>query len=822
MATAKRSTKKPNKWPSAETRLSSSELRWRCDPDSLPFDSTDDVNPSNGVVGQDAAVEALRFGLHTTAPGQHIFVRGLHGTGRLTLVRRLLEEIRTTCPLTKDCCYAHNFYRPECPRLITLPAGKGQDFRRRIDRLADFIRDDLGTALSSEGINARRRVMDQTAQTRIDELLQPTQDALNEANLTLVSVEAGPVVQAVIFPLVDEKAVAPEEFDQLHAQGAVKDQLYQSTREKMQQFDGQIKDINDAAHRIRREHDDEVAALLERSARSVLDKVVEDILATYAQESVKAFIVGILDDVVKHHLGDVTSYDQESDFTRRYRINVVSEHIAGGECPTMIENTPTTRNLVGTIDYDFGGDPEGGPSHMGIRAGSLLRADGGFLILEDRDVLGEPDAWKALVRCLRTGKLEITPTGAAFPGWAPSLKPEPIDISVKVVMLGDPETYAMLDANDPNFPQLFKVLADFDSVIPRDEAGVRHYASVLARIVKEDKLPPFEREAMMALIEQGARIADEGGKLSARFGRIADIAREAAFVAQEESKKTVSGADVREALLRGRLRADLPSRRFRELLVGRTIRIDTVGDVVGQVNGLATMQAGPMIYGFPARITATIGPGTAGVINIEGEADLSGAIHTKGFYILGGLLRHLLRTDHPLAFDASVAFEQSYGGIDGDSASCAEICCLISALTDIPIRQGIAMTGAIDQVGHILAIGAVNEKVEGFFAVCREMGLTGAQGVVIPKANALDLMLAEEVIHACNQNLFHIYAVETVHQALEVLTGRAAGVRNARGTFPKGSVLGEAVTRAKDYWMKAATPASRLAGSTRRRRNGRA
>ncbi|MCP4656282.1 MAG: AAA family ATPase [bacterium] len=343
---------------------------------------------------------------------------------------------------------------------------------------------------------------------------------------------------------------------------------------------------------------------------------------------------------------------------------------------------------------------------------------------------------------------------------------------------------------------------DFDSVIDRDDDGAKKYGGVLARIAREEELPPFHRTAVAALAEHGARVAGLHGKLTARFGRIADIAREAAFLARKAEQETVSAANVVEAITRTRQRAELPSRRFRELLCDGTIHVQISGEVVGQVNGLAVIRTGPLTYGFPARITASIGAGTAGIIDIEGQAALSGSIHTKGFHILGGLLRHLLQTDHPLAFSASLAFEQSYGSIDGDSASAAEICCLLSALTATPVRQGIAITGSIDQLGRVQAIGGVNEKIEGFYDTCRCAGMSGEQGVIIPRSNAGDLMLRRDVVDACTEGRFHVYAVESVHQALEALTGVPAGERGEDGDYPEGTLLATAVEKAREFWLK--------------------
>ena len=422
-------------------------------------------------------------------------------------------------------------------------------------------------------------------------------------------------------------------------------------------------------------------------------------------------------------------------------------------------------------------------------------------------MLAEPGAWRALARTLRTGKLEIGVHEPSLLGFTSPLTPEPIDVNVKVVLIGGPEIYALLDHADPDFPHLFKVLADFDSTIPAEPAGVEGYAGVLARITSEEGLPPFRACAVSALAEHGARISGRRDRLTTRFGRLADLAREAAWLARKEGRELVTQEYVRASIARGRQRADLPARRFRRLVREGTLRIETRGEAVGQINGLAVVSAGPLTYGFPSRITATIGPGSSGVINIERESQLSGAIHTKGFYILGGLLRHLLRgMGMPLAFSASIAFEQSYGGIDGDSASGAEMCCLLSALTGVPLSQSFAMTGAIDQFGAIQAIGAVSEKVEGFYDTCTDAGLTGEQGVLIPRSNLVDLMLRPDVAAACSEGRFHVYAVDTIFEALEVLSGMEAGRADEDGLYPEDSLLALAMERAAEFLLVARHP----------------
>jgi ATP-dependent Lon protease len=436
---------------------------------------------------------------------------------------------------------------------------------------------------------------------------------------------------------------------------------------------------------------------------------------------------------------------------------------------------------------------------MSIKAGTLLRADGGFLIVDARELLSEPGAWKILTRTLKNQLLEIVPAEMAWPFSQPTLKPEPIPVNVRVILIGDAYTYYMLDNNDPDFPELFKVLAEFDTEIKRNKEGFQNYASVIARLAAEENLLPFDRTGVATLIEHGARICAAKDKLTTNFSRVADLAREGHYLANKQGSSLVTSDHVITAIARTKKRAGLSSKNFQEMLANGTINVFTSGTQVGEINGLAVIHAGPVVYGFPSRLTSTIAPGRAGVINIEGQAGKSGSIHTKGFHILGGLLRHVLPTKHPLTFSASIAFEQSYGGIDGDSASGAEFCCLISALTGIPLSQEFAMTGAIDQHGRLQAIGGVNEKIEGFFDTCKAQGFTGTQGVIIPESNAGDLMLRRDVQQAVKQNQFSVYAVAYVTQALEILTGQAAGAL-IDGDYPEGSVLNKAMQKANQFW----------------------
>jgi ATP-dependent Lon protease len=779
--------------------LPCSALRWHCDPDSLPFETTADVEPIAGVIGQASAVESLRFGIECDAPGQNVFIRGLTGTGRMTLVRRLLEELKPCCEVKYDRCYVHNFGQPDRPRLISVPAGTARTFRRRVHELAEFIRDDLVTALDSDALKARREALERREKAEIETITQPFERDLKAASLALVTMQLGPVAHTTIFPVADGKPVPPEEFEQLRAQGRITEIEYQAFEERREAFQKRLEEVTQRIRDIRKKHARSVHSIVEETARAILGDMARDILKDYPGEDVRRFLSEVVDDVAENRLGG----DGGPDPVEVYGVNIVLEHEEGKECPIIVEGNPTLANLLGTVDREWGPRGTVRSNYRMIRAGALLRADGGYLILDAREVLLEPGAWRVLLRTLKNGKLEIVPPELSFALVTTALKPEPVPIKVRVILLGDAYIYQLLDVYDPDFNTLFKVLADFDYEIVREPEGVRQYAGVLARVAREESLLPFHKTGVAALVEHGARVASRRGKLTARFGRIADIAREAAFLARHRRHKAVRDADVLDAVAHTKARADLPSRRFREFLADGTIKVQTNGRVVGQINGLAVINAGPLTYGFPARITASIGPGTAGIINIEGQAQLSGAIHTKGFHILGGCLRHLLQTDHPLAFSASLAFEQSYGGIDGDSASGAEICCLLSALTNVPLRQDLAITGAIDQVGHIEAIGGVNEKIEGFFDTCRDLKLSGTQGVIIPKANAGDLMLRHDVVKACREGQFHVYAVDTVDEALGLLTGMPVGERGEDGAYAEGSLLALAVEKAREYWLKA-------------------
>lgn len=777
------------------SRVSPEQLRWKCDLECLPFETTAEIDPVHGVVGQPTAYEALLFGLQCFAPGQNVYVRGERGTGRITMVRQMLKDLRPATDSKRDFCYVHNFSRPDHPRLISLAPGTAHQFRREMLLLAEFFEEGLTKSLESEPHLSRRQAIQNRVQDQIKTATQPLEAELEANGMALVSLQKGPASQTLIMPVIDSTPITPEQLKALVSEGKASQSQLDAFEEALPRYQKKLQETGRAVNEIIRNASREVFELNENVARSLSDGFAATILSKFPSDSVKCFIGEVIDDVVENHLQ--SSEEERPDFKTIYGVNVVLAHDNGDLRPVVEENSPSLINLLGTVEPEFGPKGMAVSDYRGVRAGALLQADSGYLILDVNELVSEPGAWRALMRTLRTGRLEIVPPELGWMRQTVLTQPEPIDIHVRVILVGDIATYYQLDHADPDFRELFKVLADFDNELPRNEQSVGQYASVVAGLANSESLPPFHRSAVATLAEHGARIVAKRDRLTSRFGRIADIAREAAFLAQED---VVTAAHVTSAIRRTRDRASLPSRKFRAMVENQTLMIQTDGDVVGQINGLAVMHSGPLTYGFPARITATIGPGSAGLINIEGRAQMSGAIHTKGFHILGGLLRYLLRTEHPLAFSASLAFEQSYGGIDGDSASGAEVVCLLSALTDIPIKQSMAMTGAVDQHGHLVAIGGVNEKIEGFFDACNYFGLNGQQGVVIPKSNAGDLMLREEIVAACREGKFHVYAVDNVYDAIELMTGKEAGHPDENGTYPKGTLLAKAHDEVEKFW----------------------
>jgi len=778
------------------TKLDWQQVRWNCELSELNFKSTKEVSPLSTLIGQKEALDALEYSIECRAFGQNAFVRGLYGTGRLSMISDLLHNNKPQLKVKNDQCYVANFTQPDRPRLITLQAGDAKYFKRWMKKFSDFVTKEFNNKLESQDVKDKKIEIESKSQDDIKKMSAPFEEELAENKLILVNYKTETGTQTVIAPLFEDKAINPQQWQELIKEGKINEKQQQKIQDDISKYNAKLQEMMKEINHIKYNAAEIIQNLIEEKARHILTTEIASIPKKYQTTSIKEYLSDVTEDVIEQFF-----YSQKEQFYPhlRYNVNVLVMHNKNTDCPIIVERVPSLANLLGNIESKWG---EKGPElsdHMNITAGTLLRADGGFLILDARELLLEQGAWKILTRTLKNQLLEIVPAEMAWPFSQPTIKPEPIPVNVRVIIVGDAGTYYMLDNNDPDFPNLFKVLVDFDSEIPRDNEGFCHYATVISKMVKEDGLLHFNKTGVAALIEHGARICARKNKLTTNFPRVADLAREGHYIAQKEGARVITGTHVNNAIKRTKLRGGLPSKKFQQMLANGTINVFTSGHQVGEVNGLAVIHAGPIVYGFPSRITSTVAPGRAGVINIEGRADMSGSIHTKGFQILGGLLRHVLPTNHPLTFSASIAFEQSYGGIDGDSASGAEFCCLISAITNIPISQEYAMTGAIDQHGRLQAIGGVNEKIEGFFDTCKAQGFTGTQGVIIPESNAGDLMLRTDVQQAVKDDKFTVHAVGRVTQALEILCQQPAGDL-INGEYPKNSILYKAMEKSKLFW----------------------
>ena len=789
---------------SAAWRLRASALRRRCRPAEIPFETTAEVTSAPGIVGQERAAEALRFGSGLRRPGYNLFVVGPPGVGKHTLLQQSLTERGQAQATPGDWCYVHNFAEPARPRAIELSPGQGASLRGDMKRAVEELRDRLRAAFESEEFRTRR-------QRILDRLEKRQQDALSEvqerARRRGVAVLQTPGALGVA-PMRGGSAMSPQEF------GA----LPKSERDERQaEMDSVGKELQGVLHRFHdweREHRDELRALEREMAQAAARRALAGVRASHAATpAVREHLDAVENDIVERagsllegsSDGEVGPHHEHgADFDEsvfdRYRINLLVDRRGENGAPVVREDHPSYANLVGRIEHEarFGTLV----THVGLlKGGALHRAIGGYLILDALKVLQNPLAWEALKRTLNAGEIRIESPDQAL-GFLPvvSLRPQPIPLGdLKLVLTGDRLLYYQLAALDPEFTELFKVLVDFEEEIDRDGDGESTYASLIAGLVSKEALRPFDRGAVARVIDHAVRLAGDAYKLSVHMRSIVDLLREADYWAGERGREVATAADVREAIDAQRTRGGRIRERIHEAIRREDRLVSTEGARVGQVNGLTVLSLGDQMLGHPTRITARTRTGRGELLDIEREVELGGPIHSKGVLILGGLLGSRYAPKSPLSLAATLVFEQSYGPVEGDSASLAELCALLSALSEVPLRQSIAITGSVNQQGDVQSVGGVNEKIEGFFDVCRERGLTGEQGVVIPRTNAKNLMLREDVVEAAETGSFQVYAVQRVDEAVELLTDMPAGERDERGRFEDGSVNALVERRLEEY-----------------------
>ncbi|MHB8487365.1 MAG: Lon protease family protein [Candidatus Acidiferrales bacterium] len=795
--------------------LSPEQLRWRCDPASVPYSTSNEAPSIGGEIGQERALRALRMGVEMTAQGYNAFVCGLTGTSRGGMIVRMIEGIGPKIQLSPDRCYVNNFKNQDRPRLLTLPPGQANAFRKEMESGIEFLRRRIPQVFEGEPFQRQKsRIVDRYTQ-REKELMDDFTRRIAREQFALGRMQVGAVALPEIFPVLEGAMVPIEEIPKLVQEGKIETTAAEDLERKYDQFRQEFTVVYRKTLTLSRELASEMSYLEQEAASVLVDGVIEELKEKYADAHVAEYL-----EEVRHHIldnldpfkeregedeqppseggGNLRMDRSDRDPFRVYGVNVILAHGEEEGCPVIFETIPTYANLFGTIHRSY--DARGGWSSdfMDLRGGSLLRADGGFLIMYALDTLTEPGVWRTLKRTLNHSKLEIQPVDVFFPFSTAAMKPEPIEVRVKIILIGDREMYELLYNFEDDFKKIFKVRVEFDEEMKWSEEVIAHYCGRLRKLCDDEALLPFDREAMAVLMEHGVRQAGRRGKVTARFFDIADVARESSYVAREEKKQLVTAAHVKESLEAKIERHNLIEMKIQEMIEKGLLLIDVEGERTGQVNGLSVLELGGYAFGKPVRITASVAMGKSGVINIERESNLSGRLHDKGMHIISGYLRRMFAQDKPLSLAASVCFEQSYSGVDGDSASSTEIYAMLSALAGVPIRQDMAVTGSVNQQGDIQPIGGVNEKIEGYYDVCRVKGLTGTQGVLIPVENVEDLMLRNDVIEAVAKGKFHIFPVTTVEEGIEILTGVKAGKRNAQGRFEQSSVFARADERLRE------------------------
>jgi predicted ATP-dependent protease len=790
--------------------LPAAKLRWRCDLSRIPFETTAQAELREGFIGQDRALRALKMGVELSAPGYNVFVCGLAGTSRGGTIASMIEKLHPRTKKSLDRCYVNNFKIADRPRLLSLARGQANGFKKDMQAGIDFLRRRIPQVFEGEPFQRQKGRIVERFTVREKELMDDFTRRIAREQFALGHMQVGAVALPEIFPVLEGQMVPIEDISKMVHEGKLESPVAEAIERKYEQFRQEFTVVYRKTLTLSRELASELSYLEQEAASVLVDGAIEELKEKYPGTGVAEYL-----EEVRHHLldnlGPFKEREGESeteagggeppdglpklpglterDPFRVYGVNVILAHGDEDTSPVIFETTPTYANLFGTIQRAY--DARGGwtSDFMDLRGGSLLRADGGFLIMYSLEALSETGVWRALKRTLNHSRLEIQPLEMFYPFGGSALKPEAVQLDVKVILIGDRELYEVLYQYEEDFRKIFKVRVEFDEEMHMSDGVIAEYAGRLRALCEKENLFPFDRGAFAAMLEYGVRQAGRRNKVTARFVDMADLAREAHYAAMAADETIVRAAHVRSALASKVERHNLIETRVREMIEEGTLLVDVAGERVGQVNGLSVLEIGGYSFGKPVRITASAALGKAGLINIEREANLSGRFHDKGVHIISGFLRTRFAQDSPLSLAASICFEQSYSGVDGDSASSTEVYALLSALSGLPLRQDIAVTGSMNQQGDIQAIGGVNEKIEGYFGVCRIQGLTGSQGVMIPASNVEDLMLREDILDAVAAGKFHIWPVGKVEQGIEILTGRAAGTRDDKGKFEDGTVF---------------------------------
>ena len=793
------------------------KLRWRCDSSSFTFLCTDELVPLQEFIGQDRAIKAINFGLSVDQPGYNIFVTGMTGTGKASVIKAHLETLIAqrnesgVAPQPSDWCYLYNFSAEDRPNIVRLPAGTGKDFKTSLDRLQEELRSEVSKAFASDQYEAQRKQILEDNQSGQRQTFQRLDEEAGGQGFTVQFSPMG----VVLAPLVDGKPAGQEELAQMD----------QATRQEMEErrggLTGQVEEAIEAVRDLEREAlrrmeelDQRVAEFAVSGPFGTLYKAYSNYpdllrylngLRSFATRRIDAFREGGQPQQQQQQqqqsngVQEVARAAREREALLPFVVSVFVDNSEATGPPIIEENNPTFSNLFGRIDRKFvlGGYVT---DHTLLKPGSFQMANDGYLVLNIRNLLANPMVWETMKRVIRTKEVRPEDASEAMGIVVPqSIKPQAMPLNVKVVVTGDSNLYSLLSSYDEDFWETFKVKADFDSQIRRTDQHLDAYAAFICGACSRNGLHHFDPSGVGKVVEYAARLTADQQKLSTRFGFITDLLVEADYWARRDNQNMVTDQHVHKALEEKVYRSNLVAERMQELMEDGTILVDIDGEVVGQVNGLAVLSVGDFTFGKPARITARTFLGRGGVINIEREAQMSGKTHDKGVLIIGGFLGWKYAQKQPLSVSATIAFEQSYEGIDGDSASSTEVYAIISSLADAPLKQGVAVTGSVNQKGEVQPIGGVNQKIEGFYDLCKAIGLTGRQGVMIPRQNVRNLMLREDVTRAVTDGLFHVYAVGTIDEGIELLTGLPAGEQDEEGNYLEGTIHHRVSKRLREF-----------------------
>jgi len=783
--------------------LKAADLRCICDHRVFKFKNTSQINPLDEVIGQQRAVQALEFGLNMNHSGYNIFVTGSEGTGKSTIVNDYVTKHAGTLPRPNDWCLVNNFKDEFRPRAIEVPSGKAVLLSKNMNRFIQVLKKDLPAAFKSEPYLKRLSAIKNAFADKQNRLFQKIETYAAKKNLQIVKTDE----EFETVPVVDGKPLPAEDFSNLsNNQKAEFEENIRQVQNQIEIASVEVDKLNSALHT-------DVEELMDEITQSVVQSRLEKIRSEFKEspnilDHLSAVEQDIIENVHFFMPSEESSTAEENIFLlpqksklHRYQINPLTDHGSLKGAPVIFETNPTYHNVMGRIEKR---------AHMGtvttdftmVQAGSLLNANGGFLIMDMESVLTNPYVWEALKRALQTKSIQIEDIAEETGFGTVSLRPEAIPLKVKVILLGSYEAFEILQNYDPRFNKTFKVRADFDYEVDKNPETVQQYARFIARVCREENLLAFTPKGVATIVEYGEKYVSNKDKLSIRFGPLLGVLKEADYWARKDNARYVTDRFVVKAFHEYRFRYNLYEEKIHDSYQDETIMIDVDSDVVGQVNALAVYQIGDFSFGRPVRITAETFMGKEGVINIEREAKLSGSTHDKGVLILSGYMGRTFAQSNPLSLSISITFEQSYGGIDGDSASSTELYAILSSLSGVPIKQGIAVTGSVNQKGQVQAIGGVNHKIEGFYEVCKTKGLTGKQGVMIPQANQKNLMLNKEVIDAVKKRKFHVYQVATIEEGIAILTGVQAGQADKDGNFPKGTIYGAVQQKLKQYFQR--------------------